>query len=472
MEIYLSIQKPLAYNAKPFSKAVVEKIVKRIAEIESQANGMDIGDGFLSNFGDVNYEGLSAVIKDAAKLISSDETALDQLSGIVGSGVSPAYVNQATKEITGHDGVIAKGFSNSGDEGNTIFVAFFPSQIKSAIDNAGTFSSESDDIRMSRRQQSIQGQQFLLNGETFNEEKRRQIQDYFIRVKAVQEQLALQGGVVSEKQDVYQAEELSYGRIQEQMREFKSKVVEPLLKDVQKRKLTLPELAMYAYAKHAPERNAAMQAINPKLPPGTGSGMTNTEARQIIAQFRTDGKLQDLEDLHNQLMVIASTTRQLLLVEGLITQEEFDAWDSKYDNYVPLRGFVEDETDVVDGVDAAEEDVSVGPAGDFVAAALEAVEGVGVDSGLGVDDARLEVNSGGVDRLLDREAAESRAQWTGPLAIALADTEGRYFGATGWVAPDPRRLGTCLRFGAHPVAPHDPHGCKPIDWDAMAVEWD
>lgn len=211
--------------------------------------------------------------------------------------------------------------------------------------------SASNDVKMSRRQQPIQGQQFLLNGETFNEEKRRKIQDYFIRVKAVQEQLALQGGVIGEKQDVYQAEELSYGRIQEQMREFKSKVVEPLLKDVQKRKLTLPELAMYAYAKHAPERNAAMQAINPKLPPGTGSGMTNTEASQIMAQFQADGKTQDLEDLHNELMVITSTTRQLLYNEGLITQEEFDAWDSKYDNYVPLRGFVEDETDVVDGVE-------------------------------------------------------------------------------------------------------------------------
>lgn len=139
MEVYLSIQKPMAYDAKPFSTSVVQKIVARVAELESQDEGGDIADGFLANFGDVRSEGLKRVIKTAADMIAADETALDQLSGIVGSGVRPQFVNQATRDVTGFDGVVASGFSNAGDAENRIYVAFFPEQIKSATGNRGTY---------------------------------------------------------------------------------------------------------------------------------------------------------------------------------------------------------------------------------------------------------------------------------------------------------------------------------------------
>lgn len=201
----------------------------------------------------------------------------------------------------------------------------------------------------SNRQPVVNGQHYQLPAETRNAQTRRALQDYFIRVKEVQTALVAQGGTIGEAQDVYQAEELSYGRMQEQMRDFKEQVVKPLLKDAQKADLTLAELAMYAYAKHARERNQAMGQINPKLAPGTGSGMTDKEASDILNQFRLDGKDQALSALHARLMAITSTTRQLLLAEGLITTDEFTAWDGKYDNYVPLRGFIEDEIDVVDG---------------------------------------------------------------------------------------------------------------------------
>lgn len=146
MEVFLSIKKPLAYDAKGFSKAVIQRIVKRIAELEAQSEGADISDGFLSNFGDVRSEGLQAIIRQAADLISSDGKAIDQLSGIVGGGVKPQYVNTATREITGYDGITADGFSNAGDASNRIFVAFFPEQIKSATGNRGAFDPENPDI--------------------------------------------------------------------------------------------------------------------------------------------------------------------------------------------------------------------------------------------------------------------------------------------------------------------------------------
>ncbi len=146
MEVFLTIKKPLAYDAKPFNSATLQKIVSRVAELEAADEGGDIADGFLANFGDVRSEGLKRVIKTAADMIAADETALDQLSGIVGSGVRPQFVNQATRDVTGFDGVVANGFSNAGGTENRIFVAFFPEQIKSATGNRGTFDPNDPNI--------------------------------------------------------------------------------------------------------------------------------------------------------------------------------------------------------------------------------------------------------------------------------------------------------------------------------------
>ena len=140
---YLSLKKPMPYNQKSFSKPILTKIIKKVAEIESVETEMGIGDGFLSNYGDVNYEGLSSVIKGAVDLISSDDLAIDQMGGIVGSGVDPVIVNKAVFEVTKFDGVISNGFSNKG--GSKIFTAFFPEQIKST-GNQGTFDPNDPNI--------------------------------------------------------------------------------------------------------------------------------------------------------------------------------------------------------------------------------------------------------------------------------------------------------------------------------------
>lgn len=146
MQVYLSIQKPLAYDAGPFSKAVLEKILRRAAELEAKSTVSELADGFLSNFGDIRSEGLEAVVRSAAILIAADATALDQLSGMVGSGVSPKHVNEALRDVTGFDGVVANGFSNEGSGDNRIFVALFPEQIKSATGNDGSFDQDDPNI--------------------------------------------------------------------------------------------------------------------------------------------------------------------------------------------------------------------------------------------------------------------------------------------------------------------------------------
>lgn len=144
-EVYLRIEKPIKYSQKSFTKSQLVKLVKRVAEIESAEDGIDINDGFLSNYGYIPDEGFNRVVASAVDGLMSDDTAIEQLGGMVGSGLSPTQVNQAVYESLGYDGYVSDGFGNMGVAGGTIYVAMFPWQIKS-INNKGSWSKNSDNI--------------------------------------------------------------------------------------------------------------------------------------------------------------------------------------------------------------------------------------------------------------------------------------------------------------------------------------
>ena len=181
-------------------------------------------------------------------------------------------------------------------------------------------------------------------------ELRTQIQDKFIRVKKA-EQAA--GGVPS-SQSAYQAESLYYGRTGEQLERLEQDHLDPMIDDMKARDISLESMNDYLYAKHAPERNAAMDAINhPELMAGgrdlrgKGSGMSDQEAADIIEAIRASGKLADYEAVERRTRQIQNNTVDLMVSSGLISQETADAWRGAYDFYVPLQGFeegTEDET--------------------------------------------------------------------------------------------------------------------------------
>lgn len=148
-QVYLAIKKPMKYDSKPFNRQVLTRILDAIARAEAEKYEQNIGDGFLSNYGDVNYEGYQKVLREAANAIAEDETALDQLGGLIGSGIDIDLINRAVTDITGFDGIESSGFANQGDSTNKILVAFFPNQIKSATGNNGDFSNDNPDIRFS-----------------------------------------------------------------------------------------------------------------------------------------------------------------------------------------------------------------------------------------------------------------------------------------------------------------------------------
>jgi hypothetical protein len=183
----------------------------------------------------------------------------------------------------------------------------------------------------------VVGSRFKLPGSTAVDVGRIRLQDDVLRMKRVIEAVKQQGGTVGEAQNFYDANTLMPGRIQAEIDDFKDKVVRPMLDKAVKYEIDLDELSLYAYAQHAEERNQYIASINPRMPDG-GSGMTTADAKAILQQVQAGGKAQQFDELHKDLMSITSTTRLLMLSEGLITQDEFDSLDGAYANYIPLRG--------------------------------------------------------------------------------------------------------------------------------------
>ena len=240
----------------------------------------------------------------------------------------------------GHDGITHIGGGRVRSEGkkHRVFIAFDPEQIKSATGNSGEFDAKNQDIRQSNRRQKLIGTNFEVEATGNIDLARIKLQDDALRMKRVIEAVKAKGGTVGEAQNFYDANTLMPGRVQAAIDDFKDNIVRPLLDQAAEYGIDMNELSMYAYAKHAKERNAYIASINRRLPDG-GSGMTDAEADSILQMVNITGDTAKFDDLHQRLMAITSATRQTMLAEGLITQDEFDAMTNAYQNYIPLRGF-------------------------------------------------------------------------------------------------------------------------------------
>ena len=168
----------------------------------------------------------------------------------------------------------------------------------------------------------------------------RVFQDKFKRLKDVQKSITDQGGELPEAADAYMKETLFHGKIGNDIEWFESAYVEPLIKDMSRLGIRPDELGDYLYAKHAPERNAHIQKINPEFAEKgiPGSGMSDAEAERIISNAKISGKSEGLETLAKQIYAMNKKHLELLSRYGLIDQDHFDTLTKQYQFYVPLKG--------------------------------------------------------------------------------------------------------------------------------------
>lgn len=165
----------------------------------------------------------------------------------------------------------------------------------------------------------------------------RHVQDKFQVLKAVQDKIRESGGKLDDSNNAYLAEELFHGKAENDLNAMKERYVKPLAKLLADYDIPQSSLDEYLYARHAPERNAHIAKINPKMPDG-GSGMTNAEAADIMDKVRRSGKQAQYDRLAGIVDDMLARRRELIKSAGLENDGVVDAWQNAYKHYVPLKG--------------------------------------------------------------------------------------------------------------------------------------
>ena len=168
--------------------------------------------------------------------------------------------------------------------------------------------------------------------ETLPRKAQRLAQDAFNRFTVIQNWLKEKGVTLSEKADVYQAEERYHSLVANQLEDFREQKRNPLIEKIANAGFTMADVSDFLEAQHAAEANAAIQKIS-NNDTDTAYGITDEEAADYLA--KADPKLAKLA---NELRDITEESKQMRLKAGLLSQEEVDAWESTYEHYIPVKG--------------------------------------------------------------------------------------------------------------------------------------
>lgn len=168
----------------------------------------------------------------------------------------------------------------------------------------------------------------------------KRLQDKYVDIFKLQEDVEAARGVRDQSQDFKMAEELMYGKAAEDLRKLDDKQKD-LVDAMKEGGVSVQEVSDYLYALHAPERNALIEERT-EGKEESGSGMTNREARLIIESIPSD-KRSTLDAIVKMVRDIQQDTRDTMVEFGLESQEAIDAFESQFDSYVPLSGIAVDE---------------------------------------------------------------------------------------------------------------------------------
>lgn len=174
----------------------------------------------------------------------------------------------------------------------------------------------------------------------------RAMQNNKIDLKRVRESIEERFGRIPDAADAYLQEELYHGKVSARVQKLHTEAVEPILRKIavaaESHGVTVDDVNSYLHALHAPERNAAMAAINPNMANNTAlSGMSDADAARVLADFAANGKAPALAAIAKDVHQLLADTRTALVADGLEEAGVVQAWEQAYQNYVPLMRDVE-----------------------------------------------------------------------------------------------------------------------------------
>ena len=136
-EVFLNIRNPFSDTKRTITRDEIRKILLFLHEQDENA---------LSNYGDVDYEGVNKVVFYAVEIENVSETDTQFIGSLINGGIAPIEdVLNAVRIVTGKDGVFT--IWESDDRTVPLYICIEPNQIKLADGSNTTFNPKDSDVR-------------------------------------------------------------------------------------------------------------------------------------------------------------------------------------------------------------------------------------------------------------------------------------------------------------------------------------
>jgi hypothetical protein len=355
MPVYLSIKNPKLYRS--FDDFLREMHEAEGRKFEDQnPKGVGSAEGLRAKLKAQGYDGIQFEQTDNASLYREIKDVQDAIGRARKEEFGVSRVDRAPytmkrerleKTLTSMQAELKQMGGSTEFDGQDVYVAFEPTQIKSATGNIGTYDPEIQDINMMEAnptRQNIFGEP-VLGTWSITTDPKMELQDGLIYkmldknidVKRIVEAVKSTGKEIASKWNPYLQEELYHGRTANASQEFQDKEWLPLLQDMDKKGVTVGELEKYLLNRHAEEYNKLVAKRNPTRPEmqDGGSSVTTEVAREYLADLDKDTKAK-YEELAKRIDGITKGTRKLLVDTGYEKAETIEGWEKAFPNYVPL----------------------------------------------------------------------------------------------------------------------------------------
>lgn len=167
------------------------------------------------------------------------------------------------------------------------------------------------------------------------------LQNRLLAPRQFEEVITAQVGPLPETAKAHREARLAHPRAAGMIVDFDHEHTERIVKLMQQHRLTLKRVGLFLYARHAAERNAAIEAINPTNL--AGSGMTDERAAEILGAEMASPQAPFLEEIAGLVRGIVAFRERLLVDKGLAKRDVVELLRTRYPNYVPLKEIQEDE---------------------------------------------------------------------------------------------------------------------------------
>lgn len=144
-------------------------------------------------------------------------------------------------------------------------------------------------------------------------------------------------GEIADRFDAYLKETLYHGRVKEQTEDFLKKEFRPLIEKIGKLGVKVDEFEFYLHNRHAAEYNDVIDSRNasPEIA-GKGSGISTEDAVAYLNSLSKEEKAK-YEELAKDVDTFVKGTQDLLVANGIETQERINSWREMFKHYVPLK---------------------------------------------------------------------------------------------------------------------------------------